>query len=110
MPLSRRHQWVEPEIFSNPSVDQASTRGCVWQLRSRRASSFEHDVGHDARLIGGGHHLREGLAHGCANVAILIELGVELQEVRVELRLRVCRLDDRYPEPMVRSSWSSDSE
>ena len=108
MPSSRSRQRVEPQVFSNPGVDQAGRRESakqsqaaradtrrVSELRARRAGSLEHHVGHDARIIRGGHHLRERLAQGCANLVILIELGVGLQEVRVELRLRICRVDDR---------------
>src|SRR5438552_12336549 len=84
----------QPQFFSNPDVHQAGRRksakqsqaaradtGRVSELRARRAGSLEHDVGHDAWIIGSGHHLGERLAQGSANLAILIELGVGLQEV-----------------------------
>jgi hypothetical protein len=48
---------------------------------------LQHGVGHDARLFGSCHHLLDPLVHGRANLAIVIELGVGFQEVRVERRL-----------------------
>src|SRR5213594_1055918 len=87
---------ARPKLRSTAGVRAGHAR--VSELRARRAGSLEHDVGHDAWIIGSGHHLGERLAQGSANLAILIELGVGLQEVRVELRLRICGLDDRYPD------------
>ena len=65
--------------------------GRVSEFRVSRAGRFQHDVGHDARLVCSRHHLLQLLAQGRANLAILIELRVGLQQVRVELRLRVAR-------------------
>src|SRR3989475_10085372 len=100
----------QPQFFSNPDVHQAGRRksakqsqaaradtGRVSELRARRAGSLEHDVGHDAWIIGSGHHLGERLTQGSANLAILLELGVGLKKVRVELRLRVRGFDDGDP-------------
>ena len=107
----RRRQRVELQVLSNPSVHHASRRksakqsqtardatGWVSEFRASRAGSLQHDVGHDARLVCSRDHLLQLLTQGRPNLAILIELGVGFQQVRVELRLRVRRLDDRDPD------------
>ena len=76
----------------------ASSPGCVAEFRASRPGRFQHDVSHDARLFRSCHHFLHPLVHGRTNLAILIELGVGFQEVRVERRLRVCGLDDRDPD------------
>src|SRR5256885_11050159 len=100
---------VELQVFANPSVHHARGResakpsqaaraatGGVSEFRVKRRGSLQHDVGDDARLIGACHYLFYPLAHRRTNLPILVELRVCLQKVRVELRLRVRRLDDRH--------------
>ena len=74
-------------------------------------SNLQHDICHDAGRVGGLHDLPDSRGNRRANRVIRIELGVGLQEVGIEGRLRVGGLDDQRREcPCVRSSWSSDSE
>lgn len=106
----RRRQRVEPEIFSNPSVHQASRRKSAKELQTARAAtggvsgfrvggagSLKHDIRHNGWLVATFHYVFQPLVHRRTNVAILIELRVGLQKVRVELRLGICGLDDRDP-------------
>ena len=104
-------QRVELQVFSNPSVDQASgcksakqpyaprdrTR-CVSEFRAGRTGSFLHDVGDHARLVGSREHLLQLFAEDRTGLAVLFQLRVRFQQVRVEMRLRVRRLDDRDPD------------
>jgi len=59
-----RRQRVEPQVFSNPGVDQAARCESAKQSQearagtcrvskpgARRAGSFEHDVSHDAPVV-----------------------------------------------------------
>ena len=103
----RRRQHIEPQVLSNSGIYDASRRksakqsqavrestGRVSELRARRIGSFQHDVGHDARLFSTCHQLFQPIVHGRTNLAILIKRGVGFEEVRVERRLCVRRLDD----------------
>src|SRR5439155_16820274 len=106
----RRHR-VEPQVFSNAGVQQGSGRkptqhsqavgertGRVPELRASRGGSLQYDVGYDTRVVCSFCYRFESLAQGRTNIAILIELRVGFQEVRVEGRLRVGGLDDRDPD------------
>src|SRR5206468_7461548 len=68
------------------------------EFRPRCQRSLQYDVGRHAGLVSSLDYFLEPLAQGRTNLAILVELRVGLQEVGVELRLRVRRLDDRDPD------------
>jgi Transposase domain (DUF772) len=107
----RRRYRIKPQVLSNPGIHQAGGRksakqsqavrefaGRVSDFRVRRVGRLQDRLGHDARLFGRCHHLVHSLGHALACLAIRIELGVRLHEVRVERRLRVRGLDDRDPD------------
>src|SRR5512134_2569056 len=88
----------QPKVFSNSRVQYASWRKSAEQsqaaregacripeVRARRARRLEHHVGHDTWMVGSGHHLVQRFGQGCANLAILIERGIGLQEVGIKL-------------------------
>src|SRR5438477_8551026 len=106
--VRRRHGRVESKIPSDPGVHRARRRksakqsqtgreatGRVSEFRPSRPGGFQHNVGHDARLVGGLEGRAQPPAHGRTCLTVFIELRVGFQQVRVELRLRVRRLDDR---------------
>src|SRR2546430_2487281 len=73
--------------------------GRVSEFRTSRPGGFQHNVGHDARLVGGLEGRAQLSAHGRTRLTVFIELRVGFQQVRVEVRLRVRWLDDRDSDP-----------
>src|SRR5205085_1430197 len=110
----QRHcRYVQPQVFSNRGVEHVSgcnsaqqsqaTREATWcvaEFRVSRSGCFEYGLSHAAGPLSSFHYLIYPLFHRYTNLAIRIELGVGFQEVCVERRLRVCRLDDRDPDTM----------
>ena len=108
-----RRRRIELQVFANPGIHQAGRcksaqqsqaarepAGGVSQCRMSRSGSFEHCVGYDARFFGRCHHFLHPPVDGRTNLAIRIELGVGLQEIRIERRLRVGGLDDLDPDAL----------
>jgi len=105
---SRRRHAVEAQVSSNPGVHEARGREPAKESQATRAPTdrvsefgtrgkggFQHDVGHNSRLVSSLDELPYPSPQDCTNVSILIEFRVRFQQVRVELRLCVRGLDDR---------------
>src|SRR5438270_1473477 len=110
--VRRRHGRVESKVPSDPGVQRArrcksakqsqtgrEATGRVSEFRASRPGGFQHNVGHDARRVGRLEGRSQLPAHGRTRLTVFIELRVGFQQVRVEVRLRVRRLDDRDPDP-----------
>src|SRR2546421_11039158 len=110
--VRRRHGRVESKVPSDPGVHRAGrcksakqsqtgreATGRVSEFRASRPRGFQHNVGYDARLVAGLEDHAQLPAPGRTRLTGFIELRVGFQQVRVELRLRVRRLDDRDSDP-----------
>src|SRR5205814_3611427 len=108
----RLRQRVESQVLSNASVHHASgcksakqpqtgreATGRVSAFRASRPGGFQHNVGHDARLVGRLEGRPQLPAHGRTRLTVFSERRVGFQQVRVEVRLRVRWLDDRDSDP-----------
>ena len=109
--------------LSNSSVHQAGGRktaqqsqaaregtGCVSEFRAGRAGGFQHDIGDDARIVGSREHLLQPLGHGRANLAVLVELESGSSKFASNCVFVYAGSMTETRMPLVRSSWSSDSE
>src|SRR5207248_10547400 len=103
------HKSVQLKLFAKTFVEHAGgneaaqSAQCnapaygITKFRPWRESRFQHGIGHDTGFISRLEERLHLLAQGRADLAILIELCVGLQQVRIEFRVRVRRLDDRDP-------------
>lgn len=115
-PRWRRRQRIELEALSNAAIHHARRRksakepeaarqrtGRVAQLRAGRDRCLQHNVRNDARRVAGGNGIRHHFAQGHANLAVLLELRVGLQCIRLPRDTADVRISDRAePRPRCR--------